>query len=964
MVNERRSTALPGGSPFVGGPPLFPLVLFLALLCLTLSGPRAWAAYGLRRTNTYDLYLEPHLGAPSPDRRIEVAGRSYSAQEAASVRILPAFEGGKDVLEWRSEKGWVEWTVQIPEEGFYSIGLRYYPLPGRSRAIELSLSLDGAVPFDGAERIALPRVWKDAGPIGRDNRGNDTMPPQVEAPRWVEEQLSDTEGNHSGAFRFYFGRGTHRIRFAAIREPFVIDRLVISSDPPAPAYATVRARYADPPAPDALVVIRAETPDEKSDPVLHAVADRSSPATEPYHPSDIRLNAIGGANWRYPGQQIRWRVEVPADGLYKIALRYRQDAVRGFFTSRRVTIDGSLPFAELDAVRFPYDARWQVKTLGDAEPFLFPLSRGTHEIALEATLGDMAETLRTVEDAVYSLNYLYRRILMITGVNPDPFRDYSLEKEVPDLLPGFIAIAKTLREEARRLEEVTGHAGTEAALLLEIAVQLSSMTEKPETIAERLTNYRDNVSALGAWLLRIREQPLTLDSIYLASPDRKLPPPNATFARRLLHETRAFFASFFKDYTSIGNVYDRQRSVKVWVSLGRDQAQILKSMIDDQFTPATGITVNLSLVQGALVQATMAGKGPDVALNVGRGEPVNLAVRGALAPLDTLPGFASLEGRFMPSALVPYSFGGHVYALPETQSFHMLFYRKDIFQELGIEPPETWRDLYRIMPVIQRANMEVGLPYTVTDAWSLIGVGMGAQSLFPTLLYQHGGKIYRDDERATALDEPAGIAAFKEWTEFYTHYSFPLIYDFYNRFRTGQMPVGIQHYTFYNLFSVAAPELRNLWEMVPVPGTPRLDGTLDRSEGASGSGCMILSGAVNPTEAWEFLKWWTGEEAQTRYGREQEAIMGPAARYNPANVAAFLNMPWAERELRNIQAQWREVREVPEVPGGYYTSRNIDNAFRTVVFTWANHREVLFTWNKETNKEIARKRVEFGLDKE
>ncbi len=212
MVNERRSTALPGGSPVRGGPPPFGIlasslrlvVACAALLFLTLAAAPAHAGYGLRRTNTYELYLEPHRDAPSPDRRIEVAGSSYSAQQAASVQILPSFEGGQDVLAWRSEKGWVEWTVQIPEEGLYAIGLRYYPLPGRSRSIELSLSLDGAVPFDGAERIALPRVWKDAGPIGRDNRGNDTMPPQVEAPRWVEEQLSDTEGNHNGAFRFYF----------------------------------------------------------------------------------------------------------------------------------------------------------------------------------------------------------------------------------------------------------------------------------------------------------------------------------------------------------------------------------------------------------------------------------------------------------------------------------------------------------------------------------------------------------------------------------------------------------------------------------------------------------------------------------------------------------------------------------------------------------------------------------------
>lgn len=40
---------------------------------------------------------------------------------------------------------------------------------------------------------------------------------------------------------------------------------------------------------------------------------------------------------------------------------------------------------------------------------------------------------------------------------------------------------------------------------------------------------------------------------------------------------------------------------------GRDQVQILKDMITDEFTVKTGIPVNLSLVQTGFVEATLAG---------------------------------------------------------------------------------------------------------------------------------------------------------------------------------------------------------------------------------------------------------------------------------------------------------------------------------------------------------------------
>ena len=140
--------------------------------------------------------------------------------------------------------------------------------------------------------------------------------------------------------------------------------------------------------------------------------------------------------------------------------------------------------------------------------------------------------------------------------------------------------------------------------------------------------------------------------------------------------------------------------------------------------------MTLELVQVPVAQAILAGNAPDVVLNIARGQPVNLAARGALVDLSTFEGADELEDWFIPGGLDPYTYQGGLYGIPITMDFHMMFYRKDILEDLGVEPPETWEELYEIIPIIQRNNMMVGLPYTVLSSQVTIDSGMGAKDLY------------------------------------------------------------------------------------------------------------------------------------------------------------------------------------------------------------------------------------------
>ncbi len=951
------------------------LCLMTSLLMLPiLPGTAAAQAFSLASGAQagYDQYLQAHSAALPAAADILLPAADCRDRERCSLE--EAWQGRTGVLLFQEGSAWAQWRIDVPQGGLYAIELAYFPLEGHSRDMEAAFTLDGATPYAELGKCVLPRIWRDSGAIVRDNRGNDVRSQKEEAAAWRTYSLKDADGMYNGLLQVYLPAGTHVLRLTAGDEPFAVSGLRLYGVRELPGYDGVMAAWMAengelrgrevPP-----VTISAEVSFETSSPVLYPISDRGDPNTESRgeanSASKVRLNTIGGIHWKFAGQWISWRFSVSQPGFYKLALKARQNFTRGMLSSRRLLVDGKTPFQELECLEFPYSVNWQTVVPGRQgargfEPYLVYLEAGEHELAIEAVPGRAADLLRTTRQTVLELNTLYRKIIMVTGTNPDPYQDYYLERKVPGLLEGFSDLSARLRAQVAHLEALTGVQGSEASLLTEIAIQLESMIRKPDTIPARLDNLRGNISSLGTWILSLKEQPLELDAITLLGEGAAVPAAGAALFSRLYFGLAGVAQSFFQDYSSVGNVYEEREALNIWISQadisasgsssGRDQAQVIKRLIDDSFTADTGIPVNLNLVDSSqtLQQAVMGHKGPDVALTLPEATPINLAMRGALADISQFPDFQEVAERFYASALVPYRYQNGVYALPETQVFNMLFYRTDIFAELGLEPPDTWEEFYQVMKTLQKNNLQVGIPES--------------QEIFEMFLFQKGGQFYKDGLRSTAFDQPQALEAFTEWTGLYKNHGLPLSFDFYNRFRTGEMPAGITGCSFYNTLSVAAPELRGLWRMVPVPGTPAPDGSLNRMESSYGTAAVILSDAKRREDAWTFLKWWTSAEVQARYGLELEYLIGAAARYNTANRDAFTSLPWSADERESLERQWEQVWDVPQLPGNYFTNRNLQFAFRRVVYYYENERETLFRYNEEINQEILRKREEFGLE--
>ncbi|MCL1998669.1 MAG: extracellular solute-binding protein [Turicibacter sp.] len=924
-------------------------------LVLTSRAGGAVTAPTIFAEGSYAEFLNTHAATTFGTARVEI---DLAAASGFGFATMTDFEGAPLVLH-TDEFSQVEFTVTLPQSGLYNIVVEYFPIEARGIDISRELRINGEVPFTGADLITLARVWGSATEVRADNRGNQIRPPQIELPRWERAYFRDRLGFFSEPYRFYFEQGENTITLTGVNEPLVMRSLAIIPVADVPSFNDFISQNTLPNAPaDFYLRVQGEHSTVRSSPSLFPLFDSSSGVTDPPSASIITLNMIGGQPWRIPGQWIEWEFDVPTDGLYRISLSARQNYNRGFVSSRTVYLNGEIPFSEVAAVPFLFNNSWELITLSDegGNDLFFPMTAGTNVLRMYVTLGDLGEIVDALLASVTRLNEIYREILVLTGPNPDTLRDYRVNYFLPHVMDMIYLETGILYGLLQELEDFVGERNEHTGIIATLIRQLDIFYTRPERIPVQLVNFQQNISALSDSARLLTEGQLDIDFFIISGANAALPTINESFFTRAAHEVNAFIASFTMDFDSLGDVHEGDGVIEIWITTGRDQAMVLKSMIDDSFVQEYGVGVNLRLVaHTAVLPAVVAGIGPDAVLSMPIQDPANYAFRNAAVDLTQFGDFADVATRFADSALVPFEFQGGIYALPETQNFSLMFYREDILNDLGVGIPTTWNDVLAMMPLLQRNNMAVGIP-PVGDAMNPDISG------FLTQLYQRGGFLYNDELSRTILDNEEAIAAFEAFTRFFTHFGSPQFYNFVNRFRSGEMPIGFADFTMFNTFSVFAPEIDGLWNFALMPGYQHPDGTVNHTVPSWGTAAIMIEASELQYETWQFLRWWTSAETQLRFGRELESIMGAAARFPTANLEAFQSLPWSSEQLEVLNEQRYWSMGTPEIPGGYYVGRHLINAIRRVINENVDSRETLLDFAIVINRELINKRREFGLE--
>ena len=892
-----------------------------------------------------------------PDEVYVIHANDYVRTSDMKITEYEDYEGEEGTSVCTGSSGLIEYEVTIKTAGLYDMSIRYYPIKGNGSSIQRSFFIDGELPYSELNSIEFSRVWKNVNSKwNKDNQGNDLRPEQIEAPEWIDSYLYDSEGYVSGRLSVYLTEGKHTITIVSQREPMLLRSITLSNPKDPGTYKEVKASWDEQGATDTsgqMTIIEAEDATKKSTQMLYPIQDQSTPAVTPYSAKCLLNNTIGGTNWQNAGKWMEWKFDVPESGYYDISMYVKQNFIQGIPINRKITIDGNVPFEEFNAYQFNYDGDWRMDTLTgkDGEPYKVYLEKGTHTIRMEVVLGEFSKIIDRVEDVIQELNAIYRKVIRITGVAPDGYRDYELASTLPGTGKELAELSRKLTSIIDTLKGMEGVSGESERVLITMRDQLDELSGDPERFSKVLDSYKSNISALGTWVGNVSVQPLQIDRIFIYSPDYKTPEVKDGFFQKLFHEMKRLYYSFLIDYNVIGNVSDKKKSqtVTVWIGSGRDQANTLKSLTDKRFTYETGINVNVMLVDmGTLLQATLAGEGPDVAIGVSGEIPMNFGLRNAVENLSEFEGFPQLYDDFFESAWDPYVYDQKVYGLPETLSFPMMFYRKDILAELGIDPPETWDEVKVDLSVLSNNQMDLGM--------------LPTEEVFATLLYQNGGQYYREDKKASDLDSETAVSAFKNFCEYYTKYTLDRETSLTNRFRTGEAPIIIADYTTYCELVASAPDIKGLWGFTRVPGTIRDDGSIDHATASGGTATIMMSGCKDKDAAWQFMKWWVSADTQSAYGLELEGIMGEAARYPTANKEAFASLPWLVSEYNALYGQMEDLKGIPQVPGGYFSWRNVRNAFyKTVISKTMEPREALTEYVRYINEEINYKRKEFNL---
>lgn len=891
------------------------------------------------------------------------------------------------------ETGFVDFQITVPESGFYHIGLDYYNIQSKNSNIRRGIFINGELPFAEFSNIELRRMWvnnpnhyetnADGSPVldedgnikwNKDNQGNDLKTSQTEVHDWQSTYLYDSQGYYTGELGVYLEAGVNTVTLFSITESMVLYSLRFEHVASVPSYKDYlnSTSSLENSSSGSVIKIQAENADLKSSQMLYPQQDQSSAAVRPYSAKLLLNNTIGGNSWRLVGDWLEWDFHVDKSGYYNIELLCKQNFVKGIYVSRKIMIDGTVPFEEFNEYGFSYDSTWYYEKLGNSDgAYKIYLTEGDHKLRMSVVLGEFGDIVGKVSDVTDDLNQIYREVICVTGIAPDVWRDYQIKASLPGLTEELQAAYDKLDIIIKEFEELVGTGSDKERALTTMRTQLGELIEDNEYFVKVVSDYRTNVRACGTWIADVIGQPLALDSIYIHSTDSEIKHVKNSFWTKLIHEIKRLFYSFIIDYDIVGDVSDpnaEHRELLLWVGTGRDQSNVIKTMISEQFTSKYGINVTVMLVDiNTLLQATLAGQGPDVAIEVNYDLPVNYGLRHAVYDLSNFDDLDEVLARFDDSAYEAYQYGDSTFALPCQQTFLVMFYRKDILQELGIEPPETWDQMITALTVMSQNNMDLGM--------------LPGEEIFLMHLLQHGGEYYNEEGSKTLLDSEEAINSFTQYCEWYTDYGVDKTTNVEQRFRTGEAPIIIYNFGYYNTLQVSAPDINGLWGVTQVPGTERVateniynsDGELvakagetyvDHTIASVGNACIIMSACEDKEAAWEFIKWWTEADTQVQYSHEMESINGASAKVATANTEAFQQIGYPVAFTNTINKQRNNVRGIRQVAGSYFTFRYINNAYYAVTADMdsSTPREELMDRVTYIDDEIASKRKELGLE--
>ena len=212
---------------------------------------------------------------------------------------------------------------------------------------------------------------------------------------------------------------------------------------------------------------------------------------------------------------------------------------------------------------------------------------------------------------------------------------------------------------------------------------------------------------------------------------------------------------------------------------------------------------------------------------------------------------SGLSKTLHPRRLEVFTYKNELLGLPQSLSAMMMYYRKDLFEDFGIEPADlsTWGEL-----------AEVGARLMDNHSQRLLALD---GTLFDVLLRQKGSDLF--DRKGKFLpDQKVALEVLTEFAEM-SQAQIAVMPDrgsiFDPVFFSGDLENGevlcVAGADWYglDLFQQFAPAMQGAWGMMPLPTWRKKNGELGpRTATFAGQGLMICKASKSQDEAWDFIE--------------------------------------------------------------------------------------------------------------
>lgn len=247
-----------------------------------------------------------------------------------------------------------------------------------------------------------------------------------------------------------------------------------------------------------------------------------------------------------------------------------------------------------------------------------------------------------------------------------------------------------------------------------------------------------------------------------------------------------------------------------------------------------------------MLSAVQAGNPADV-VQLGYDAIPDFLVNDALEDITEYVG--DQEDKFVPWQWQTGIFNDSVYAVPQASGPLGQFYRKDIFDSLGIEYPTTWDEYYEAAKKIRASDPDRYITaFAFNQAPWLIGLSQ-----------QGGGNWFTAENDAWTVtindDETLKVAEF--WQKMIDEDLVKIEADFSSEWnadiQSGNVVTWISGSWADAILRGTAPETAGQWAVGAVPQWEA--GESVSATWAGGSASAVLKGSDNPKEAAEFAAW-------------------------------------------------------------------------------------------------------------